>query len=687
MSIKRILSVVLAFFMLTVCFNAVSIAFAEDGQTSSQTASSDTTEKLYSGRVKGSNVNVRSSATAESESLGSLGNGDAVTIHGGVINGTDNLKWYKIEHGNNFAYVCADYITDIKEKTPPAEYVPDATFEENLTKQKFPESYKVMLRQLYANHPKWIFIADHLDITWEEALAAESGIGKSLVSNSRPDSYKSMEYGAYDWTNKIYIGFDGSNWVTAHKDIVAYFMEPRNFLNENGIYQFLDQSFNDKLQNIEGINKIIANTFMSKPFPEKTYKSYAELLLEAGKTSKVSPYVLSAMIIQEQGREGTSGLISGKYEGYEGYYNHFNFGAYSSGGLNAVQRGLKYAKGDFSTDKTKEKYGLPWDTIAKSILGGSKMYGSGYIEVGQDTLYYKKFDFIGPGFYNHQYMSNIEGANSEARLLKAAYADIPADTPLTFSIPVFKNMPEENKTSLPAQNGANNYYLSSISVGDLSLTPKFDQYTYNYELVVDTSVKSINVSATAVDGAKVSGTGEHTLKEGENIITLTVTAASGRTKNYLLSVARRAGGALVIPEPEVVSESYNFGTNVTGIEPNTTVETFKSKIKVANGTMKLLDKNGKEKTAGNISTGDKIIVYKTDNKEYINKNIVVYGDVSGDGKISIIDLANVQKHILKVKEQGGAFFTAADTNKDGKVSIIDLANVQKHILNVKSISQ
>ena len=103
--------------------------------------------------------------------------------------------------------------------------------------------------------------------------------------------------------------------------------------------------------------------------------------------------------------------------------------------------------------------------------------------------------------------------------------------------------------------------------------------------------------------------------------------------------------------------------------------------------MKLLDKSGNEKTTGNISTGDKIIVYRNDNKEFVNKNIIVYGDVSGDGKISIIDLANIQKHILKVKEQSGLYFAAADTNKDGKVSIIDLANVQKHILKVKTIAQ
>ena len=61
---------------------------------------------------------------------------------------------------------------------------------------------------------------------------------------------------------------------------------------------------------------------------------------------------------------------------------------------------------------------------------------------------------------------------------------------------------------------------------------------------------------------------------------------------------------------------------------------------------------------------------------------VVLGDTNGDGKISLIDLVNVQKHILGVIALNGNSFTGADTNKDGKISLIDLVNIQKHILGV-----
>ncbi len=684
MNFKKLLCFALSFIIFICCLYTGAIAEESD-------------EKTYSGviRLGSGTLNVRVAPDTKSEDIGDLINNDVVVIHGGKIKGinADTREWYKIEFQHEkahegFAYICADYVINVIEIIPPAEYEPDASFEENLEKQGFPESYKEQLRKLHQTHPNWIFLADHINLTWDEVLAAESAVGKSLVSNSRPASYKSMEYGAYDWKTGSYIGFDGSGWVTAHRDVVAYYLEPRNFLDERGIYQFLDQSYNENLQDIEGVEKIIENSFMANKFPEDTYGSYAELLMAAGKVSKVSPYVLAAMIIQEQGRAGSSGLISGTYNSeLAGYYNFFNIGAYASGNLTAVQRGLQYARGDYASSANKTKYDLPWTSRTKSIIGGAMWYGSGYIEVGQDTLYYKKFDLIGPSYYNHQYMSNIEAANSEALLLRDAYADIARTTTLTFSIPVFKDMPEQNKTALPEKDGANNYYLSSLEVDGHSFTPAFDKYTNEYEAVVEYDVTKVKVNATAISGATVSGTGEHKLEEGDNEIVITVTAASGKTAKYKLYIARKEGeGEIIIPDPEITTD-LTFGDYLTGIEPETTVEAFKQRITLTNGKLKIYDSKGAEKTSGNICTGDKIKIFKTDDALFMEKNIIVYGDVSGDGKISIIDLANVQKHLLKVKLQEGNYMIAADTNKDGKISIIDLANVQKHILKVKNISQ
>ncbi len=128
--------------------------------------------------------------------------------------------------------------------------------------------------------------------------------------------------------------------------------------------------------------------------------------MNAGAQSGVSPYVLAAMILQEQGNNGTSPLISGSYSGYEGYYNFFNVEAYQSGSMSAIEMGLRYASQSGS-------YGRPWNTVEKSIRGGAQNYGDNYVKAGQNTFYLKKFNVQGANLYKHQYMSNIQGAASE----------------------------------------------------------------------------------------------------------------------------------------------------------------------------------------------------------------------------------------------------------------------------------
>ncbi len=97
------------------------------------------------------------------------------------------------------------------------------------------------------------------------------------------------------------------------------------------------------------------------------------------------------------------------------------------------------------------------------------------------------------------------------------------------------------------------------------------------------------------------------------------------------------------------------------------------------------DKNGNNKSNGTVFTNDKVIIETgTETKTY---TVVQYGDSNGDGKITALDLLNVQKILLRQSTLSGAYYKAMDTNKDGKITAIDLLNVQKHILKVSNISQ
>ena len=162
--------------------------------------------------------------------------------------------------------------------------------------------------------------------------------------------------------------------------------------------------------------------------------------MNAGAQSGVNPYVLGAMILQEQAN-GTSGSISGTTAGYQGIYNFFNIGAYQTDSMSAVTRGLWYAS-------QAGNYGRPWNSIEKSILGGALYYGENFVSQGQDTFYLKKFNVQGSNLYKHQYMTNVEGAAGEGAKLSRAYTDAMKKEPLVFKIPVFNNMPERPAPNL-----------------------------------------------------------------------------------------------------------------------------------------------------------------------------------------------------------------------------------------------
>ena len=106
---------------------------------------------------------------------------------------------------------------------------------------------------------------------------------------------------------------------------------------------------------------------------------------------------------------------------------------------------------------------------------------------------------------------------------------------------------------------SSNAYLSSLSLGDVTLTPAFAADTTAYSASVANSVESVTVTATAADSkASVSGTGEHSLDVGRNTITVKVTAEDGTTKDYTITVDRAAPP----PEPMVSLSSQEPGAAV-----------------------------------------------------------------------------------------------------------------------------
>lgn len=302
---------------------------------------------------------------------------------------------------------------------------------------EFPESYQPYIDALKAAHPNWIFKAVYTNVDWNLALTHESYEVNPAISLINRNDYG--EKWLYQGSN---VSHDGP-YYTASKEAVAYFMDPRNFLTEVGVFQFETQSYSDSVHSVEGTQKILAATPMGKDWYSTRYKkygewiemseSYAEIIVRLSKKYNISPTHVASRIRQENSGDIVNGaLINGDC----GYYNFFNIGATpGSDGNSSVTNGINTAINN------------GWDTPEKSIEAGIQVLIKNYIQYGQDTAYFQKFDVNNPygnadWLFASQYMTNIAAPSGEASITYNGYVNSGLlESAIEFHIPVYNNMP------------------------------------------------------------------------------------------------------------------------------------------------------------------------------------------------------------------------------------------------------
>lgn len=638
--------------------------------------------------------------------------------------GCSTGKWHKVTYNEYVGYVCSRYVELTGNSSSGVEIpetdmskMTDEEFDAYLNSQKFPESYKVKLKALHKEHPNWVFVGIEARDTWANVLKNENVSGRSLYqsTSSSTQGYLHTGDGYYDWYTDTFDAKDGSTWFQANPQTVQYYMDPRNFLTEAGIFMFEDLNFYSSYQTSNAVQAILYTDF---------YKDLIQYYMEAAATYDVSPIYLAALTRQEVGlssgyaTSGSAGTYCGTTS-VNGHYNFYNIQA--TAGKKPACNGLNYAvqKG--------------WNTKQKAIVGGASWIVSGYINAGQNTPYFQKWNTSknATKAYYHQYMANIKAVASSASTTKSSYSSMGIlEYPFVFQIPIYEGIPET--TSLPKTGNPNNW-LKTLKVNNSSVT-NFDAATTSYTVNVPAGTKSVSIAATTINAnAKTSGTGTITLTENTTKADIIVTAQNGNTRTYTITIIRpeevtppndkeNNNNETDKPEDNTENENNNNNQNSNNNDNNqtesdetptaptidetittagykinnnylnnftlgSTVQGTITKLQTANkyASINITDKNNKAKTSGSIVTGDKITIESNnESKTYI---VVIYGDNNGDGKITILDLANVQKHLLKKSILTGANLTATDTNKDGSITIIDLANFQKHLLKKNNISQ
>ena len=515
---------------------------------------------------------------------------------------------------------------------------------------EFPTSYQSNLKRIAELHPNWTFTAFYTGMSWNDFIEKETSAHlRNTVHNSREATWKCS------------CGQVASGYACASKGIIEYYSDPRNFLTESGMFQFLEMSYNSSVHTKAGVESIIKGTFMDRTITfnldgNQRTMSYADIIMDAAKETKISPYSIAIKIIQEVGRQGSQS-VSGTYAGYEGYYNFFNIGAYDSG--NAIENGLKHAK---------EK---GWNNQYTSIIEGSKYMADSYISVGQNTAYFYKFDVVdgSNGVCWHQYMTNVQDPSSQAKNLYNTYAkNNILNASLNFIIPVFNNMP--NVCNLPTTmdpSSSNSYYVNGtgVSLRSEPTTSSSKIATLSKNEVVKV-IEFNKGSSDGYDWAYIE--------------------RSDGTKGYVANCYIVSNGG---NGPSGGNDTPNQSNSIAKIE-NTYIITVPDKTlseiakEVSINSYEVKDKNGKVIDINqNVST-TYVLNNKSTNKYY---KIAVLGDVNGDGAINSGDLFAIKAHLIGTKTiTEDEIKISADANRDGAINSGDLFAIKAHLIGSKNIS-
>ena len=534
----------------------------------------------------------------------------------------------------------------------------------------FPSSYAQKLAVLKALHPNWNFKIYDVNATFDEVVAGETKYISTNLIDGGNISLRNTEDGAF--VDGVYKEFSGGGWYSASKQVVKYYLDPRNFLNDSHIFMFEVLSFDETTASLDVIQSLLNGTFMeSNAFyyndnNEKVDISYAQTFLDSAKSNQISALHLVSRVIQEQGSNG-SALSSGDDAEYPGYYNFFNVKANGETTAEVIHNGLAYAQ--------KKNWNSPY----ASILGGGNLLNDYVSSYGQFNLYLQKFDLAGDTYYSTQYMQNIRAPYSEGYTTYKTYMNNNfIDSNFLFSIPVFKGtMPEFTSLNSDYNEDAT---LKMLSVTGCNLMPSFTSSALNYTCNVDKTTTKVTVNATSTnENSVVTGIGDIDLVNDETPIEIVVTSKSGNTLAYNVIVKKIE--YIEFTPDEILSKLQINNDNgiISGFDLGSDAKSLNELIKI-NYPNILSEISVQSK----LSTG--MTLKLTTNTESLY-TILIYGDNNGDGEIDIVDLLKVQKHLLEVSKLSDVYLKSSDVNKDGIVDIVDLLKIQKHILNINKIEQ
>ena len=227
-----------------------------------------------------------------------------------------------------------------------------------------------------------------------------------------------------------------------------------------------------------------------------------------------------------------------------------------------------------------------------------------------------------------------------------------------------------------------NNNLATMTIDEGILSPVFNANTLEYVVTVENTVENVQIGATLASNKSEFETGygprQINLEEGANTVAIKVKAENGTVKTYTITITRREPSSNDdLTTQYIIDEKY-----ITNISPETTKKVFLEKT-TSNNEIKIYNREGQEITTDTviIETGAKL---KIGQNEY---TLIVKGDVTGDGKITLTDLSRAKSHYVGIagKLLEAEYLKALDVDLNGKITLTDLSIIKQVLVGLKII--
>lgn len=233
---------------------------------------------------------------------------------------------------------------------------------------------------------------DNYYSTYFRIIDNDITVDKPLNSTIKYINYDKTleEYALDEYKNGSPTYSENSGWMRASKEIIKYYMNPYNFLDDYYKDSFLNLNYMEI--SAGDLNNILAG--------KGVLAGKGDVFLKAAKENNINPIYLVGHALLETGN-GTSALATGveittvngvKLDKPQTVYNMFGIRATDA---NPIKYGSEYA------------YEQGWLSVDKAIEGGAKFISSSYIsnpKYYQNTLYRMRWNFI---IRWHQYATDV----------------------------------------------------------------------------------------------------------------------------------------------------------------------------------------------------------------------------------------------------------------------------------------